>query len=238
MRQKIVMAFCCFISVSFLHAQSGKSEMDTTIFNLQIPKKWNDAKFIYQLTGLIEKHIPLLKDKKVCLGCSNTPNTVSLFLTQPKIVTQTITNATKAYETKSEKYEYAIYFYFMASLRFTEKSENALHENQEIVLIDSLENQSKVKIFDAYSGRNPNTNSTDQATTTTNVPSSNVYYSSAPTYYLPTPSSSPTINNSSGNLFDTEKFKQEHEKAMKPDDNEIRHIVESRVLLLQSTIKK
>ena len=65
MRQKIVMAFCCFISVSFLHAQSGKSEMDTTIFNLQIPKKWNDAKFIYQLTGLIEKHIPLLKDKKV-----------------------------------------------------------------------------------------------------------------------------------------------------------------------------
>ena len=240
MKSKIIGMFCCLAWVFSLFAQVSSSGSDTTIYNLRVPKKWDDPAFIYQLTGLIEKNIPLLKDKRVCLNCPNTPYDVLLVLVPPKIVTQTITNVSKTYETKLDHYEYSISFSFMASLIFVEKANELSTNKKEIVLIDSLESHTKSKIFSGPSSATHILNIAAPANTGTQrgssarMPASSTPLASSPVVT----NNGALINYADGSTLDTEKFKQEHEKAMRPDDNEIRHIVQNRVLLMQTRPKK
>jgi hypothetical protein len=243
MRCKILLAFFCFAWVIVLDAQTPINIADTTTYSLQVPKKWNDSKFLYLITGFIAKNIPLLKDKKVCMDCASSPYEVTLVIVPPKFVSQSVTNVTKAYETKVERYEYAVSYSFMASLDFTEKLTNG---KQKIILIDSVEKYDKSKVFDDHSKSSHKADITDIPQT---IDTRNNFARTASIgipYYavVPPPEKTPVIGyaSSAESVFDPEKFKQEHERAMKPNDSELITIVRNRVSLLSTpataTVKK
>lgn len=195
-------------------AQRKGSSRDTAFYNLDVPKIWQDNKVLFSLTGLIEKTVPFLKDKKVCVGCSNDTYTVSLFTTEPKPFQRNLIDVTKVYETANDKYEYNLAYYFFASLLVKTKDNSVLGE---IVLVDSMETFTRAKVYNL-----PSTRSAIDYRALSKIQNGSGY--------RPTGTSG---TNMSAYLFDKDKFAKDHEKEMLPDEEELRKMIQARMFAVK-----
>jgi len=218
MRKKIVFTCFGFILLHALNAQQERKANDTAFYNLVLPKRWQDNNFLFNLTGLIQDNIPLLKDKKVCLNCTGLSYNISFFIQPPKAFEHLLINVTKVYETNYDKYEYNIAYYLFASLCFKGKNNEIIGE---MIVVDSTEIFRQLKVFNTPSTQTP----IDYAAMR-KIQNGN--------FYRPT---APGINRTAF-LFDRERFIKDHEKEMLPDEKELCEMIQSRIYTYRNIVRK
>ncbi len=219
MKKRCLFFVAGFIMFSQLSLAQHKSDsQDSVFYNLDVPKNWHDNKVLFSLTGLIEKTVPFLKEKKVCVGCSNDTYTVSLFITPPKPFQHNLIDITKVYETANDKYEYNLLYYFFASLLIKAKDNSILGE---IVLVDSMETFTRSKVYNL-----PSTHSAIDYRLLGKIQNGSGYRTTGA-----------SMANITSHLFDRDKFTKDHEKEMLPNEQDVREMIQARMYAFETTGK-